>query len=157
MRLAGSARVRAMWLAASVAVTLAPHVNTLPTWLSGFAALMLLWLCWIVLHGLRLPPRWLMLVVVGGAVAGVLLTFHSPFGKDPGVALLTAFLALKLLETRAPRDGYVVVLLCYFMQLAQFFANQSIATAGLTLLGTCLLYTSPSPRDGLLSRMPSSA
>ena len=25
------------------------------------------------------------------------------------------------------------------------------------LAGTCLLYTSPSPRDGLLSRMPSSA
>ena len=25
------------------------------------------------------------------------------------------------------------------------------------LLTTCLLYTSPSPRDGLLSRMPSSA
>ena len=25
------------------------------------------------------------------------------------------------------------------------------------LMGTCLLYTSPSPRDGLLSRMPSSA
>ena len=25
------------------------------------------------------------------------------------------------------------------------------------LPGTCLLYTSPSPRDGLLSRMPSSA
>ena len=28
---------------------------------------------------------------------------------------------------------------------------------GRTLLQTCLLYTSPSPRDGLLSRMPSSA
>ena len=26
-----------------------------------------------------------------------------------------------------------------------------------TEMGTCLLYTSPSPRDGLLSRMPSSA
>ena len=26
-----------------------------------------------------------------------------------------------------------------------------------TLIGTCLLYTSPSPRDGLLPRMPSSA
>ena len=25
------------------------------------------------------------------------------------------------------------------------------------MLGNCLLYTSPSPRDGLLSRMPSSA
>ena len=27
----------------------------------------------------------------------------------------------------------------------------------MTLLRNCLLYTSPSPRDGLLSRMPSSA
>ena len=26
-----------------------------------------------------------------------------------------------------------------------------------SVTGTCLLYTSPSPRDGLLSRMPSSA
>ena len=28
---------------------------------------------------------------------------------------------------------------------------------GIELENTCLLYTSPSPRDGLLSRMPSSA
>ena len=28
---------------------------------------------------------------------------------------------------------------------------------GATMLMACLLYTSPSPRDGLLSRMPSSA
>ena len=34
-----------------------------------------------------------------------------------------------------------------------------IVLAGLAMLGiqSCLLYTSPSPRDGLLSRMPSSA
>ena len=30
-------------------------------------------------------------------------------------------------------------------------------TRGSKLLGTCLLYTSPSPRDATLSRMPSSA
>ena len=38
-------------------------------------------------------------------------------------------------------------------------ANGSISrgsSAGAELVG-CLLYTSPSPRDGLLSRMPSSA
>ena len=29
--------------------------------------------------------------------------------------------------------------------------------SGVVLLTSCLLYTSPSPRDGLLSRMPSSA
>ena len=32
-----------------------------------------------------------------------------------------------------------------------------IAAQGGGILSTCLLYTSPSPRDGLLSRMPSSA
>ena len=32
-----------------------------------------------------------------------------------------------------------------------------IIVGGVFLLMLCLLYTSPSPRDGLLSRMPSSA
>ena len=34
---------------------------------------------------------------------------------------------------------------------------EQLATIGAGLLSICLLYTSPSPRDGLLSRMPSSA
>ena len=37
---------------------------------------------------------------------------------------------------------------------AHFDANRVQVS---TLLSICLLYTSPSPRDGLLSRMPSSA
>ena len=35
--------------------------------------------------------------------------------------------------------------------------SNGTAVLGLGNLGACLLYTSPSPRDGLLSRMPSSA
>lgn len=136
MRLVGIERARAVWLTGSVAVTLAPHAASLPSWLSAIAALMLLWQCWIVLHGLRLPSRWLLLIAVAGVMAAVVTTYRIPVGKDPGVALLAAFLCLKLLEARSPRDGYVVVFLCYFMQLAQFFANQTIATAGVTLLGT---------------------
>ena len=34
--------------------------------------------------------------------------------------------------------------------------SEAVALIGATI-HTCLLYTSPSPRDGLLSRMPSSA
>ena len=36
-------------------------------------------------------------------------------------------------------------------------ANGFKTVVDIDLIGTCLLYTSPSPRDGLLSRMPSSA
>ena len=35
--------------------------------------------------------------------------------------------------------------------------NPNLAKAAKNISGICLLYTSPSPRDGLLSRMPSSA
>ena len=36
-------------------------------------------------------------------------------------------------------------------------SNKVVSTSSERNLLTCLLYTSPSPRDGLLSRMPSSA
>ena len=43
-------------------------------------------------------------------------------------------------------------------QLERLVSDQSASTdTSTTLLADCLLYTSPSPRDGLLSRMPSSA
>ena len=35
--------------------------------------------------------------------------------------------------------------------------NAGMLLVGISLFYICLLYTSPSPRDGLLSRMPSSA
>ena len=35
--------------------------------------------------------------------------------------------------------------------------DELVAALGLIRYENCLLYTSPSPRDGLLSRMPSSA
>ena len=36
-------------------------------------------------------------------------------------------------------------------------SDVELAKSNILLIGPCLLYTSPSPRDGLLSRMPSSA
>ena len=41
--------------------------------------------------------------------------------------------------------------------LLNAFTGGAFARASVMALGICLLYTSPSPRDGLLSRMPSSA
>ena len=50
----------------------------------------------------------------------------------------------RILETRLSMIGYKVV-------------TASDGKEALKLFKDCLLYTSPSPRDGLLSRMPSSA
>ena len=44
-----------------------------------------------------------------------------------------------------------------FMKIEVTDAIKTAATGFTTVSGTCLLYTSPSPRDATLSRMPSSA
>ena len=81
----------------------------------------------------------------------------------PGVALLVAFLGLRwFLEgsighPNPQRDMVTQVL----TQVEVFwrYVSLSVLPSGQSIFHDypCLLYTSPSPRDGLLSRMPSSA
>ena len=52
-------------------------------------------------------------------------------------------------DSRFPRDGRFIERLGHF--------NPLLPKDNAERLKLCLLYTSPSPRDGLLSRMPSSA
>ena len=55
---------------------------------------------------------------------------------------------------RGPLAGPVVSCGCYFSNYDDLESEIPITDSK---KHTCLLYTSPSPRDGLLSRMPSSA
>ena len=50
-----------------------------------------------------------------------------------------------------------LVLLKLFLIQVEVFLGRGIGVENMAGVYTCLLYTSPSPRDGLLSRMPSSA
>ena len=53
--------------------------------------------------------------------------------------------------------AYVLMTNHYHLLIQTPEANASRALQWLNVSYSCLLYTSPSPRDGLLSRMPSSA
>ena len=57
--------------------------------------------------------------------------------------------SLEALFAQAPGDAWILG------QLVRYTVEQGDVDSALVL--ACLLYTSPSPRDGLLSRMPSSA
>ena len=54
-------------------------------------------------------------------------------------------------------DKEEVVRLSMAFQVVQPYTKPPNFTSQIKLFQVCLLYTSPSPRDGLLSRMPSSA
>jgi transglutaminase-like putative cysteine protease len=128
------------WLFLSAASTTLPHALHLPLWLSGFAALLLLWGGWLNWRQQALPNRWLLSLAVIAASAGILWQYHTLFGRDAGVAMLVLFMAMKLLEVKSRRDGLVVIVLGYFLLLTHYFYSQSIAT-GLWLLATVGLLT----------------
>ncbi|MBI3140928.1 MAG: DUF3488 domain-containing transglutaminase family protein [Rhodocyclales bacterium] len=127
------ARSQELWLLACAAMTLAPLAAHAPSWVGLGAALALAWRGLIWWRRRPLPPRWLRTVLVLAGVGGVLLTYRQVFGKDPGLALLMLFLALKLMELRGPRDALAALFLCYFLLFAGFLYAQSIAAAGMAL------------------------
>ena len=120
---------RIAWLMAVAACALVPHGSHLPGWLIAVAALLFTWrlaqwkLGWPGASGL------VKLLVVVACCAGVSLTFGRLFGREPGVALLTLMLVLKLHELKSVRDGHTVVLLGYFMLLTAFLYSQTPAMA----------------------------
>jgi transglutaminase-like putative cysteine protease len=116
-------------LLASSLLVLAPHAAHLPAWVSLLCLATLGWRAAITLLGRRMPPSLLLMPVAGLAMVGVLHTYHTLLGRDAGVAMLVLLVAFKMLEMHARRDLYVVVFLCLFLALTNFFYSQSIGTA----------------------------
>src|SRR5882672_11169685 len=121
-------------LIAGSTLTVASHTLWLPIWVDVAAAALLIWRAVASIRGSALPARWLLIPLTLAGAIGVFFSYRTILGRDPGVALLVLLLFLKLLETRARRDVFVVAFLVYFVALANFFYSQSIPIAGLMLL-----------------------
>lgn len=118
-----------LWLTVALAMVAAPHAERLPWWVIMLAAMLVLWRVYLGRARLELPRKWLMMMIVAAATAGIYLNYRTIFGRDAGVALLIVMLALKLLETRSQRDGMLLTFLGYFLVITNFLYSQTIATA----------------------------
>ena len=79
-------------------------------------------------------------------------------GYKPTDAAVGVFEAAKMGTTPYPMLPYMGLLhTALGAELPDFMQGKESAEQALADVEACLLYTSPSPRDGLLSRMPSSA
>jgi hypothetical protein len=128
-------------LLGSTLLVLAPHSLHLPAWVSLLCIATLAWRALITLGGRRMPSSMLVLPLAGAAMLGVLQTYHTILGKDPGVAMLVMLVAFKMLEMHARRDLFVVVFLCFFLALTNFFYSQSIGTASMIAVAVLALVT----------------
>jgi transglutaminase-like putative cysteine protease len=118
-----------------------PQVTNLPWWCSTLAAAILVWRGWLAAAGKPLPRSWWLFVLLGATLAATYATYRTVLGRDAGVTLIVALLALKTLELRARRDAFVIFFLGFFTMLTNFFFSQSLATAAAMLLALLGLLT----------------
>ena len=68
-------------------------------------------------------------------------SYRTLLGKEPGVTLAVALMALKTLELRARRDAFVVFFLGFFIILTHFLYSQSLPVAVAMLVSVWGLLT----------------
>ena len=122
----------------SILMVIAPHTNHALPWVNALCGALLLWRAYLTYSGNPLPKRWLLLLITVASMAGIVISFHTLFGREVGVTLLMLLAALKLLELRAARDAMVVIYLACFIIITNFFYSQSIPIA-LYLLATLMV------------------
>ena len=129
------------FLLAVIAWTVLPHASHLPAWAIALTAAVLLWRARLAMTGGALPGRAVLIVVVLLAMAGTYWSYQTLLGKEPGIALAVALMALKTLELRARRDAFVVFFLGFFIVLTHFLYSQSLLVAAAMLVSVWGLLT----------------
>ncbi len=124
----------------SVVMVIAPHVIHLPLWVSALSACLLAWPAYLAARGEPLPSHWLLIAISIAATGGILIEYHSLFGREAGVTLLIVLSTLKLMELKTKRDAMALIYLCCFIIITNFLYSQSLVT-GLYMLA-CLLIIS---------------
>lgn len=130
-----------LFLLAVIGWLVLPHVANLPLWCSLLAGVVLVWRAAVAVQGRPLPGRWWLAGLLGLALAGTWSSHGTLLGRDAGVTLIVALLALKTLELRARRDAFVVFFLGFFTMLTNFFFSQSLPVATAMLVGLLGLLT----------------
>ncbi len=145
------------WTMAGLVAALGPHFLRLKPWVSAFVLAVFAWRLLAERRGWRLPGTLLRASIALGVTTGVLLGYSTISGLDGGTALLALMSALKLLETRTPRDLTVLIFIGWFLCLASFLYTQDIVTAAwvlptVWLLAAALLVVARRAGDGAVMR-----
>ncbi len=114
------------WSLAAFGGAVLLHVDRLPPWITVFALGAALARLGLALRGAALPPAWLRAGIAIALTIGVLAGFRTLNGLAAGSALLVAMGSLKLLETRARRDDFVMLGVALFLLLAACLDRQGL-------------------------------
>jgi protein-glutamine gamma-glutamyltransferase len=120
-----------LWTCAAFAGGVLLHADRVPTWATGIALLLIAWRLLNTRRGGGDPGVAARALLALLLVAIVLGRFHTLNGLAAGTTLLLVMAALKLLETHAARDQFIMVAAGLFLLLAACLDRQELARAPL--------------------------
>jgi protein-glutamine gamma-glutamyltransferase len=123
-----------VWACAAFAGGVLLHADRVPVWAAATALVLLVWRLATARTSRWSPPLALRALLALALVAIVLGRFHTLNGVTAGTTLLMLMAGLKLLETRTPRDEFVVVGAGLFLLLAACLDREELARTPLYAL-----------------------
>lgn len=141
------------WLLGAMVLVILPNLGRIPLWLAAFCVAVIGWRLLREHYRWPLPGRFTKNGLTLIAIILIGVKYHSLFGREAGLALLTTMLCLKLLELKDLRDAMVMVFIAFFLEVASFLYSQSIAVGAylflVVLVLTTVLITLNHPRASL--------
>lgn len=122
-------RVRLWWALTALAVMTLPHTLHLAAWIIAAAVLMVLWRLGTLYRHWPRARGYLRIVLGLCAFLGVYATYRTFNGPEAGTALLVLLAALKLMESRTLRDYFLLMVIAFWIGIANFLYDQTIPLA----------------------------
>ncbi len=122
------------WTALALLGSILLHLDRAPVWVTTVALGLIAWRMVAAIRPLWVPGKLIRPLIAFGLVAAVWSEFHTLNGLAAGTLLLLLMAAVKLLETQARRDQYIVVGGSLFLLLAACLERQSLLRTPLYVL-----------------------
>ena len=103
------------WLLLCLIISISWHIPHTPIWVLVAVFFIANWRFRLVNSQGALPSKTFRFFLTVTAFIGILVTYHSFLGRDPGITALILLSTLKLLELNSQRDFMFIIFLCYFL------------------------------------------
>ena len=128
-----------LWLILGFFLLLSPQWDRLPLWLLLSCVGLAGWR-WLVQEGrLRLPGKLLRYTVMFALVTAYIMSVSGQFTVDTAASFFVIAVGLKWLETRTPRDFYVLFFILTYLAAVNFLFEQGILWTLVNFSGMVLL------------------
>ncbi len=120
-------RSSVLWLLCAYVLVILPQFwSALPLWVLPLWCVCFIWRLLIFRTRLSFPPLWLKIILVIAATVGMVAGYGNFFNPEGASIFLVIAFSFKLLECKTIRDGWILIVIAYFLVGTGFLFQNSV-------------------------------